>query len=677
MRITISIFLLLLIAGSIQADSYSDSLRKELKLVKSPEQKLDILHLLIRKHWTSNPDKTENYLSEAIKIAEKTENPDFMGRAYVITAFFYEDIGKPDKAVMYHLDALEIAVKMDENERIAGQYNNLGIIFKNMGNTEKALEYYTKAYEITKSDTVRKNYLSSLINIAILLYNNHQYDEALKSFDEAFTITKEYNLPIKEALVYANISSVFIEKELPDSAVYYAKKAYRLSDSLVNIIKHEPGQYSDDLNQTLDEAKIEKYRLSLALVSAYVKKRQFKEAEKLLKENLEFFESTGNILKLSSSYKELYELYRESGDTARMAEALRKTIEYSEKSGNQLNLNRAYSDYYLYLKKQGKIDSALAVFEKYSKFKDSLNNKNLSNAIAEQRVLYGLQHAENENVKLRNEKLEEELARRNAQNLNNILLLVTLFLLMVIFVFIFLYRKIKSLNNNLVELNATKDKFFTIIAHDLKNPINAFHQMSLLLNKDYGNFTESERKESISALHQSSKNVSGLLENLLIWSKTQRGKIEPNITEVVPQLLLKNIAEELKILSEPKNIELTYSAPDDIKLETDPNLLKVIITNIAINAIKFTPEGGKVEITSSRFGNSTIFEIKDNGIGISPEKKASLFRVDNANSSYGTNGEKGTGLGLIIVKEFVDLLGGKIEVESEEGKGTIFRIVLR
>lgn len=232
--------------------------------------------------------------------------------------------------------------------------------------------------------------------------------------------------------------------------------------------------------------------------------------------------------------------------------------------------------------------------------------------------------------------------------------------------------ELQQSEQQLRELNATKDKFFSIIAHDLKNPIGAFKNVLELLSESYDDLSKEELIEFIEPLKDSAKQLFNLLENLLLWSRTQTGRIAKNPEKFNLYELIKQNINLLKLQAENKNITLTYEGSDQIEVFADMNMITTVVRNLINNAIKFTPNGGRITITTTRQNDFAIVCIADTGIGMSLEDQQKLFRLDSHFTSLGTNNEKGTGLGLIICKEFVEANGGKIWTESKEGKGSKF-----
>ncbi|TLX75346.1 hypothetical protein E9993_10650 [Labilibacter sediminis] len=245
-------------------------------------------------------------------------------------------------------------------------------------------------------------------------------------------------------------------------------------------------------------------------------------------------------------------------------------------------------------------------------------------------------------------------------------------------------KRTQSLNEANKELGfaiATKDKFFSIIAHDLKSPFNSLLGMSDLLVNGYDNYTEDDKKKYLKVISTGLVNTHDLLDNLLLWSQSQRGSIAFIPEKICLSDLLKETLSYLKQHSESKDITLTNNIKNGTYVNGDRNMLMTILRNILTNSIKFTSKGGKVHVDliedpDDDKADFLTVAICDNGIGISHDRQDKLFKLSTNVSTNGTNNESGTGLGLIICKEFVERHGGKIWVESEPGKGSSFCLTI-
>ena len=235
---------------------------------------------------------------------------------------------------------------------------------------------------------------------------------------------------------------------------------------------------------------------------------------------------------------------------------------------------------------------------------------------------------------------------------------------------------IKKQNEQLAELNATKDKFFGIIAHDLKNPFSGILGISDLLVNSDEKFSPEKTNEYIKLINEAAQSAYKLLENLLEWSQAQTGKIDFKPEDLSLESLLNNVLGLTKNTADAKNISINYKMQGEFVLFADQNMLNTILRNLITNAIKFTHKNGKITITAHKQNNEIEFVVKDTGVGMDKKTKNSLFKINEKVSGLGTDEETGTGLGLILCKEFVEKHDGKIWVESEIGIGSSFSFTI-
>lgn len=233
-------------------------------------------------------------------------------------------------------------------------------------------------------------------------------------------------------------------------------------------------------------------------------------------------------------------------------------------------------------------------------------------------------------------------------------------------------KKLNEVNKELNDANATKDKFFSIIAHDLKNPFTALLGFTEFLRTNFRTLDVKEAEEMIEMLYSSSNTTYKLLEDLLLWSRSQLGKVTFNPEPVKLQEIWKELSEQLSVQAEDKGIILNFKDTFGIELYCDRNMVKTIIRNLVSNAIKFSYKGSDVDIKVHLNGDMAQITVSDKGVGIEKEKIEKLWVVGAHNSTAGTDNELGTGLGLVLCKEFIQTNGGEIRVESEIGKGSDF-----
>jgi signal transduction histidine kinase len=226
------------------------------------------------------------------------------------------------------------------------------------------------------------------------------------------------------------------------------------------------------------------------------------------------------------------------------------------------------------------------------------------------------------------------------------------------------------------ELNAEKDKFFSIIAHDLKSPFAGIMGYTNLLKEDFDDLSKEEIKEFISSLDKLSKNTFKLIENLLDWARLQTGKMK---CEPVKLQLYESVLNATSLVSanaDRKEIVIINQIDETPYVKADERMLNSILENFLSNAIKFTPRNGSITISSNIVNVYNEITVADTGIGMRPETLEKIFRIDSNHTTLGTENEKGTGLGVILCKEMIERQGGALKIESEVGVGTKFKFIL-
>jgi signal transduction histidine kinase len=225
-------------------------------------------------------------------------------------------------------------------------------------------------------------------------------------------------------------------------------------------------------------------------------------------------------------------------------------------------------------------------------------------------------------------------------------------------------------------LNNTKDKFFSIMAHDIKNPLGGMITITDIVKKDFAKLSDDEKIELFETINKTAQHLYTLLENLLHWSRSQTGRISYNPTSLNLHQLVEQNIELQRANIEKKNLMVINMIDPNQTIYADSEMTSLVLRNLISNAVKFSYEGGKIIISAVPRENMTEIVVQDEGMGMSKETLSKLFRIDTQVITPGTQNEKGTGLGLILCKEFVTKQGGKIWVESEEGKGSKFYVTL-
>ncbi len=286
--------------------------------------------------------------------------------------------------------------------------------------------------------------------------------------------------------------------------------------------------------------------------------------------------------------------------------------------------------------------------------------------------------AANEALEKENKLIQEKV---NLTRLLNII--ISVFALTLLVAILLLYRSYRAKlvlnkelvgkNENISRLNQMKDQLFAVVSHDLRGPMLNLQQTLQFINE--GDLTERQQKLLLESLGNQVTVSNQMLTNLLTWAATQRNGIAAIIRKVDLVDVLQDVVDVFEIIASKKNIKIIYNKANAAPLMADENQLRIIVQNLLGNAIKFTPENGNVNIYHTVADTRVVIHVTDTGVGIGKEKRVQLFQnFGAAITSIGTAKEKGTGIGLMIVKEFADQNNGNISIKSEIGKGTTFSV---
>jgi signal transduction histidine kinase len=362
----------------------------------------------------------------------------------------------------------------------------------------------------------------------------------------------------------------------------------------------------------------------------------------------------------------------------------------SADANQSINLHQLYNGFYLVHKNLKNTADALYWHEKYVEARTELAESEKIAQVFETETRLGAKQMKRENAHL---KSENELKQRviYSQKIISIISVAFLFIFAIIIILLLQNRKkLQDANFNLeqknqeiqkktIELthaNATKDRFFSIIAHDLRNPFNALLGISDIIVTEARAKNDEEITDLAESLSETSKKTYDLLENLLEWSKSQRGILnmvpeDLNLNEEISRVLY-SVGNNLKY----KDITVHIDIDKSIRVRADERMLQVVLRNLIGNAIKFTNRRGKIEIDAHAQENFVRIVVSDNGIGMDAYTVTNLFKIEKTISTSGTENESGSGLGLILCEEFIKKQGGKIWAESELNKGSHFSFTL-
>ena len=670
-KILLILFLLLSLKLSSFANNEIDSLENYLLNVKD-SSRTTALNNLAAAYLFISPQRSLQLSWEALDLAKKYKIQDEEGRAYHNLGATYIVVNLNDSALHYLPLAYQIFENNKDSLRMANVQRAMGDAYGNITNYSKAQESYYNSFRIFErlmssyksNPQIIKLYTILLNNFGTFYYELENYPESIKYFEKALEAYIKQNRKQGQSIANYNIANSYEKLNNQDQALSYYNRAITIAKEINNttvlanslqgmgaiyikrkefdkaitfLLKAEPLVQSIEDNAGL-------YHLYANLGSVYFETKKFAQSLKNYKDALKFAEVCNSKLFIIDTYKNLSDVYSRLGD---------------------------YKESYNYL-------------QKFIQFKDSANLVEKNKKIAELDEKFRSEKQAKEVQDLKNQNNINELQK---SRLTSVIISLVLIIALISFLAYELYKRnieraqlnellaekhtqIEQKNNELVESNATKDKFFSIIAHDLRNPLGSFKELSEMLSENYDDFSNEEKIEFIKSLSSSSKTLFNLLDNLLDWSRAQRGTIEFAPENLPIRMLMDYYLQSFKEPAKTKAIKLEISIPEELSIFADQYLISTVIKNLVSNAIKYTNFGGKVKVTAIDKTLYTEFTVADNGIGISSVRLAKLFKIDEKIATLGTENEAGTGLGLILCKEFIGKHNGEIWIESEENGGT-------
>ncbi len=628
-------------------------------------QKTDV-YLKLSEETIKDTTQSNAYNRKAMQLAIKNNLPAKEAKSFYLSAKIYYTARSFAEAILYYQKALELYRQQNDTSGMKLCYKAIGISNYNMSKNKEAISSYLEGLKLAKNDL---GYTAELYgNIGLVHDEMVNRKEAIRYFRQALSIHQSIRDTLGLAMDHDYLGTTYQRiKRLDSSFVNYNKALYfskKIKSSKQNAISLTNMawlliSYPDSLNTSLN----------------YFNKawKQFQKLGLLHYEpNIRF--GIARVYGSQGKYREAISEYKQSIALANQYKSnlfLKKLIYLSFSEACQ---------------KIGDYKQALENRILYSQYNDSVVSQQRFFQIRTLEKQYETEKKENEILRL---KAKQELTNlelhknRRLKQLGFLTAVILLFFVSYVLIKYFDEKKSKQLleeKNRQIEksehelrmLNASKNKFFSIISHDLKNPFHTVMGYSYLLSHDYDRFSDKERQMFASDIHQSTNNIFRLLQNLLEWSKTQTGNLKYTPIEIGFGQILENSMSVLHPLAQQKNIGLKTDFHCDLKVFADPQMIETVLRNLINNGIKFTPENGSIEIKAEQTGNEVKISVTDSGVGISEEDVQNLFRIDSKVKRKGTNNEEGSGIGLILCKEFVDKNGGTIRAESVIGQGSSF-----
>lgn len=561
----------------------------------------------------TDPNKSLTFADEVVSLATKEGDHINLYRGHYLRGMAFDIMGRLDDAIEAYFDAAKEADNSNYQVGLVEVFLALGDVYSNQSNHTNTIFYYSRALRLNQA------------------------------------IAEDQGDTLNLAGIMTNLGHEFYKVGSLDSALYYLELGRKLFAGV---------------GYTIGELYC---KGNVGLV--YAKRGEFDIAETKMRQAINGLIEYEDYYAISDFTHEIADIYRNKEDFEKALYYAVSSLNMAKSNGLLIQARDAtYAIYEVYMA-IGQHEQAITYLNSYYLLKDSINNEEAIQKIADLRTEYEVGQKQAEVDVLTAQQKTERVVMAAIAALAVILLVLGLI--------IFKYYKQKSrISVELTRLNETKDKFFSIISHDLRGPISSFLGISRMIKFLVEARDTEQLLEVADDIDESVDRLTSLLDNLLSWAMQQQGHF-PNVPEKVSlNEIAREVVGSLDNMARGKQIDLEVDLTESIYLWVDRNTTMTILRNLVNNALKFTPLGGEVSIIASHKGDFAIIRVEDTGVGIPQHKLKTLFRLQDKKSTYGTSGEKGLGLGLQLVYEFVEMNKGGIDVRSTEGKGTTFEIRL-
>jgi len=618
-------------------------------------------------------EKSGDLFKKALALAQKNHYSDLEASALNYIGKYCHTTGRFDESVDYYKRALEIYKSRGDSLQSVTVLLGLGKTYNNDGDLYMALRCYLEAYQACEKTNDYLNIADVCNHLGTIYLALNQPDRSMEYHRKALAYREQLYTPEGMANSFNNIGKVYLVKNNPDSALLYFSKALRNCEQ-ISYIKG-------------------KVKALTNLGKVYNLKSNHTKAKDYLLQSISIAQKTGYDAGVAEASLELGNTFLGLHET----DAAQKAFEFSLTKAKSANLTEIDHDgywglYQCFLDKKDYAKS-LDYYRYFSQAEKKLTAAENSNRLSELRINFESEKKEDDNEVLRKDNELKEITIHQ-ENIYILVFLIALALTALLIILLYsrfenkrkAHKKLEKLNNKIVKqnkeleklnkelenANREKDKIFSIITHELRNPLYWFQNLTEMLSLRYTKMPTEKVQKTLGALDESAKNAFHLMDNLLHWSRSRLNRITPVITDHSLEKLIHESSRMYETILKQKNIQLNIELPIDSFIKADADLFMCVVRNLVSNAIKYTPEHGIIEITSRLKKQNYIISVTDSGIGIDQKLKKSIFNSDKESSSVGLMNEKGSGFGLKLCKEFVEMNKGKIWVEDNTENGSCF-----
>lgn len=651
-------------------DNYADSLEVKLILMNAKDR-VHVFNTLAEHYLRNEPLKAMKNAREAYSLAQTYKNPEEEARALRnVGRSFQHLVANYDSALYYCFESLKTGEVGNFKQEVVKTNMAIANIYSEVGNYSKSIDFLTQGEIIATELRLYEKIIEIKILRAGNLINLDLTGEALEELRSALKTSKLHDLVRAEGnirLALGDYYLIYSSPELSQENIRIAREIFQ---------RH--GREEDNARALFYMAR---WHMEFG-----------KEADAIshFEQSLDVRKKLGDLYGIAECYLYIGLCQNKLSDY----DAAIKTLETCRNLAEQLDskrlLRRCYNQLFLAYSSKGNLKKAIEYRDLYVAIIELIFAEENERQIAEQQAKFDIEKKDQE-LELQGKRLELETLRADREQKFNVALtlLVVIFMSSGVFIFILLRKnqasneKVKEINRRVIvqnqqlkKLNDTKNKFFSIIGHDIKGPLASLTAFLNLLKNHLSNMSQEEIVTVATELDGATKNLQLLLENLLTWARSQTDNIDIKPENIDLKALVKENFALLGNQAAEKNIELSLVSPNAAMCKADKNTINTAIRNLISNAIKFTYEHGKIEVRIEEWKDVVELSVKDNGMGMSAETLSKIFEIGSKYTTPGTKKEKGTGLGLILCKEFIEKNSGKLRVKSEAGMGSTFSFTL-
>jgi signal transduction histidine kinase len=590
----------------------------------------------------------KNKLKEA---KDKGQGKEEVKATIELGSLYFTQLNDYEKAMDWFIRSLVVEDSLQLNQERVFTYLAMARVFEVVGYHSKSIAFLVQAVNLNEKEN-NPELLTFILNEtgrANAAYGD--IDEALENFELALDYARKLKQPDREADALFFRGNLLSKKGNYKDALAQHKEALQIRRVLGD--RDKEGKSLTEIGELYRQMKNEDRALANHVAALAIRK------------------SLADERGLAETYNNIGSLYFRTKDFKRSISNLGLALEAGRKAQDQDQLKTSYDYLSQSYKALKDYKRSLEYREQFASMQEFSQTERNERHLLERQSLYLIDKKELQITNLEKDRQQRELVieaqRKEKRNLMYVISLGAVILALILF----LYFLMRRTSRKLKELNATKDKLFSIIGHDLKGPLNSLTSFSSLLLNHADKLTKEEIKMLSADLDKSLKNLMALLENLLEWSRSQTGSIDFKAERFDINAVVVENLELLKSIADNKKIQLRNKAQGEIFVLAHRYSINTVVRNLLSNAIKFTKEGGLITINIA-LGKVVTLAVQDTGVGMTPATLQSLFELGSKTSTLGTAKEKGTGLGLILCKDFVEKNGGTIHVESTEGVGSKF-----